>query len=206
MARASASKKSSTLRLPTAPGTNLAQEMAEAFLVNDRMNQLLLEHLDSRAWRIKLPGQKARTIADIFAHVHNIRRKWLRLSAPHLKLPAQLDRRRCSPKQARGALAESALRCSEMLAEALAVPSGRIGSFLRDGWARPWHPGAAMFAYMITHDAHHRGQVCMLAHQHGFPLPGQAASGMWAWERLAKGCGFELRGPQEAKRPVRGRA
>jgi len=206
MARASASKKSSTLRLPTAPGTNLAQEMAEAFLVNDRMNQLLLEHLDSRAWRIKLPGQKARTIADIFAHVHNIRRKWLRLSAPHLKLPAQLDRRRCSPKQARGALAESALRCSEMLAEALAVPPGRLQSFLRDGWAQPWRPGAAMFAYMVTHDAHHRGQVCMLAHQLGFPLPGPAAYGMWGWERLSKGYGLELSSPRRAKRPAGRRA
>jgi len=207
MARASvASDKSATPRLPETPAPDLAQDMAQAFLLNDRMNQLLLEHLDSRAWRAKLPGQKGRTMADIFAHVHNIRRKWLRLSAPHLKLPAQLDRRRCTPEQARAALAESALRCSEMLAEALAVPPGRVRSFLRDGWARPWRPGAAMFAYMITHDAHHRGQVCMLAHQLGYPLPIAVGSGMWGWEKLSKACGFELSGPQNAKRPTRGRA
>jgi uncharacterized damage-inducible protein DinB len=184
--------------------------MAQAFIVNDSMNQLLLEHLDARAWRAKLPvsiaagstaagstGAKGRTIADIFSHVHNIRRKWLRLSAPHLKLPAQLDRRRCTVKQARAALAESALRCSEMLAEALTAPQGRLQSFMRDGWAPPWRPGTAMFAYMISHDAHHRGQVCMLAHQLGFPLPVAAGAGMWAWERLWKQCGFELpAGPQ----------
>ncbi|HXZ42534.1 MAG TPA: DinB family protein [Terriglobales bacterium] len=177
---------------PTAPRPNLAQEMAQAFLVNDRMNQLLLEHLAPQAWRAKPPGQNVRTIADIFAHVHNIRRKWLRLSAPHLKLPAELDRRRCTQEQARAALAESALRCSEMLAEALAAPPGRAQSFLRDGWARSWRPGAAMFAYMITHDAHHRGQACMLAHQLGFRLPGAAGYKMWVWERLWKQCGFEL--------------
>ena len=206
MTRVSPPRKSAMPRLPTAPSPNLAQEMAQAFLLNDRMNQLLLEHLDSRAWRAKLPGQRGRTIADILSHVHNIRRKWIRLSAPHLKLPAQLDRRRCTPKQARAALAESALRCSEMLTEALAVPQGRVPSFWRDGWAQPWHPGAAMFAYMVTHDAHHRGQVCMLAHQLGFPLPGQAAYGMWAWERLSKACGVELRGTKKPKRPVRSRA
>jgi uncharacterized damage-inducible protein DinB len=174
------------------PVRDFPQETMQAYALNDRMNQILLEHLDSRAWRAKGPGGKGRTIADIFAHVHNIRCKWLRLSAPHFKLPARLDRRRCTQKQARVALAQSAGRCSQMLAEALNAPQGRVQSFVRDGWSRPWPPGVAMFAYMITHDAHHRGQACMLAHQLGFPLTGQAAYGIWAWERLAKECGFQL--------------
>jgi len=164
--------------------------MAQAFAVNDRMNQLVLEHLDPRAWRADPPGEKGRSIAAIFAHLHNIRRKWLRLSAPHLKLPRELDRTRCTPKQVRAALAESAARCCEMLSDSLANPASRIEKFRRDGWARAWTPGAAMFAYMITHDAHHRGQVCQLAGQLGYPLSGKAAYGVWNWERLWKECGF----------------
>lgn len=193
-------------RLPAAPSPNLAQEMAQAYAVNDRMNQLILEHLDPRAWQAKLPDHPGRTIAAIFTHVHNMRRKWIRLSAPHIKLPAQLDRNRCTQKQAQAALTESAVRCCEMLEEALSASQGRIQSFLRDGWARPWQPGAAMFAYMIAHDAHHRGQVCMLAHQLGFRLPVQATAGMWGWEKLSKSCGFELPGPRKTKRPARSRA
>ena len=46
-----------------------------------------------------------------------------------------------------------------------------------------------MFTYMIVHDAHHRGQICMLAHQLGFPLPQQLTSEMWNWEKLWKDCG-----------------
>jgi len=75
-----------------------------------------------------------------------------------------------------------------MLAEALSRPEGRVRQFLRDGWARPWPAGAAMFAYMISHDAHHRGQVCMLAHQLGFPI--KDAYKIWHWEKLWKECGF----------------
>jgi len=171
---------------------NLLQEIAQAFLVNDQMNQLLLQHLDPRAWRAKPPGKNGRTIADIFAHVHNIRCKWLRLSAPHLKQPARLDRRRCTQKQVQTALVQSALCCSEMLADALALSPRRVQSFLRDGWARRWRPGAAMFAYMISHEAHHRGQACMLAHQLGLRLPTYAGYTMWHWEKLWKQCGFEL--------------
>ncbi len=154
------------------------QALLETYAVNDRMSQLILEHLDPQAWRAKPPGRNARTIAAMFAHMHNIRRKWLRLSAPHLKLPAQLDRTRCTQHQAAAALGESALRCSEMLADALDGSAGRVERFQRDGWARPWPGGAAMFAYMIVHDAHHRGQACMLAHQLGFPLPMKASYGM----------------------------
>ena len=177
-------------RAAASPSSDFRQALLETFAVNDRINQLILEHLDPRAWRAKPPGRNARTVAAIFAHMHNIRRKWLRLSAPHLKLPAQLDRTRCTQQQARAALKESALRCSEMLAEALDGPEGRVKQFRRDGWARPWPAGAAMFTYMVSHEAHHRGQVCMLAHQLGFRLPIKAAYGMWVWEKLWKDCGF----------------
>jgi uncharacterized damage-inducible protein DinB len=155
------------------------------------MNQFLLEHLDARAWQAKAPGERTRTIAAIFSHVHNIRRKWLRLSAPHLKLPAPLDRTRCTQEQAREALAESAARCYDMLIEAFTRNEQGVKTFRRDGWAKPWPAGAAMLAYMITHDAHHRGQACMLARQLGFPLPQNGAYGMWAWEKLFKDCGFK---------------
>jgi len=168
----------------------LGQALAESYLVNDQMNQVVLEYLDPRAWRAKVPGERTRTIAAIFSHVHNIRRKWLRLSAPHLKLPAPLDRTLCTPEQTRAALAESAASCCEMLRDALVRPEGRVEAFRRDGWAKPWPAGAAMFAYMITHDAHHRGQACMLAHQLGYPLPAKTAYEIWVWEKLSKQCGF----------------
>jgi uncharacterized damage-inducible protein DinB len=171
-------------RLATDVGAVPWQALVESYAVNERMNQIVLEHLDPRAWRAKPPGSRGRTIAAIFAHVHNVRRKWLRLSAPHVKLPAPLDRARCTQKQARAALVESAARCSDMLADARSRPA--VETFRRDGWAKPWPAGAAMVAYMISHDAHHRGQVCMLAHQLGFPLPAKATSEMWAWERLSK--------------------
>jgi uncharacterized damage-inducible protein DinB len=161
--------------------------LVESYAANERMNQVALDHLHPDVWRAKLPGSRGRTIAAIFAHVHNIRRKWLRLSAPQLELPARLDGGRCSLAEAKAALAESGARCCEMIAGALG-PERRISSFLRDGWAKPWPASAAMAAYMISHDSHHRGQVCMMAHQLGHPLPASVTSRMWSWERLWKEC------------------
>jgi uncharacterized damage-inducible protein DinB len=150
------------------------------FATSDRMNQRLIEHLDPTAWRAKPPGN-VRTIAAIFTHMHNVRTKWIRLTAPHLNLPAQLNRAHCTPQQASVALAESAARCTDMLAEAL--EAGSVLQFRRDGWASPWPAGPEMLCYMLSHEAHHRGQVCMLAHQLGFPFPNSVTSSLWNWER-----------------------
>jgi uncharacterized damage-inducible protein DinB len=173
---------------PPKVDTPLGRAAVQIFAANDRTNQILIEQLDPAAWRAKPPG-KVRTIAGIFTHVHNVRTKWIRLTAPHLKVPRQLDRTRCTPQQARAGLAESATRCGEMLAEALSGDSGRVQKFRRDGWGQPWPVGVEMLCYMLAHEAHHRGQVSMLAHQLGFPLPKAVTSGIWNWEKLWKECG-----------------
>ncbi len=167
----------------------LDQAAVQIFVASDHMNQMLIEHLDPAAWSAKPPGN-TRTIAAIFTHVHNVRTKWVRLTAPHLKVPPQLNRARCTPQQAREALAESAARCTEMLAEALGDRQISIATFHRDGWASAWPVGVEMLCYMLSHEAHHRGQVCMLAHQLRFPLPKIVAHGIWNWEKLWRECGF----------------
>jgi uncharacterized damage-inducible protein DinB len=172
--------------------TQLGASAVRIFSANDRMNQMLIEHLDPPLWTAKPPGN-VRPIAAIFSHLHNVRCKWVRLTAPHMKVPAQLNRAHCSPQQASAALAESAARCAEMLGEALG-DSGQIREFRRDGWGRPWPVGVDMLCYMVAHEAHHRGQVCMVAHQLGFPLAMEVTSGMWNWEKLWKECGWP-RGP-----------
>jgi uncharacterized damage-inducible protein DinB len=173
--------------------THLGRSATQIFAANERINQMLIEHLDASAWRAKPPG-KVRPIAAIFTHMHNVRAKWIRLTAPHLKVPRQLRRTQCTQQEVRAALADSAIRCSEMLAEALGGSGGRIEKFHRDGWAKPWPVGPEMLCYMISHEAHHRGQVCMLAHQLGFPLPMELTSGLWNWEKLWKETGA-LAGP-----------
>jgi uncharacterized damage-inducible protein DinB len=173
--------------------TQLGRSAVQIFVANERMNQMLMEHLDPAAWRAS-PSGKVRSIAAIFTHVHNVRTKWVRLTAPHLKVPAQLNRAHATPEQIRAGLAESAARCAEMLAEALGGQEdrsgGRIETFRRDGWAKPWPVGVEMLCYMISHEAHHRGQVCMLAHQLGYALSNEVTSGMWNWEKLWKDDGL----------------
>ena len=173
--------RNNAVALHTKPQSPLAPAAVRVFQANERMNQMLLRHIDSNLWNAKPPG-KVRSIAAIFTHIHNIRTKWIRLSAPHLDVPAQLHRTHCTLRQARTALAESGDLCAAVLTEALG--NGRVAKFHRDNWGAPWPAGIEMLCYMLAHEAHHRGQVCMLAHQLGSPLPQRLTSDLWNWEKL----------------------
>jgi uncharacterized damage-inducible protein DinB len=172
--------------------------LLETYAVNDAMNQFLLAHLDPRAWRAQPPGAdgyRGRTIAAIFAHLHNTRLSWLRHSAPHLQCPAPLDPDRCSMKQAAAAHKKSATQCLRMLTDALSgQPNRQVTKFSRDSYVPAWPAGGTMFAYMFSHEAHHRGQILLHAHQLGYRIPrDQAAAGLWQWDKLWKQHGFPHR-------------
>jgi uncharacterized damage-inducible protein DinB len=182
-----------------APDSEIREVLLETYAANDRMNQLLLDHLDRRAWRAEPPGldgKDGRTIAAIFAHMHNNRLVWLRRSAPHLKCPSALDPARCTMRQTAAAHQKSAARCLQMLEQALSAnPRRRVTNFSRGSWAPTWPAGATMFAYMFAHEAHHRGQIIALAHQLDYRLPENIANGIWRWDNLWEDLGF-ARGPR----------
>ncbi len=172
--------------MPTRQPGFHADSPIHIFAANDVLNHLLIEHLDPAVWIARPPGN-VRTIAAIFTHIHNVRTKWIRLTAQNLEIPTRLNRAHCTPRQARKALAESTARCEEMLA---GVESGSIRQFVRDGWAKPWpaspHLLTRVLCYMLAHEAHHRGQVAMLAHQLGHALPSAVTSELWNWDKLWK--------------------
>ena len=93
-------------------------------------------------------------------------------------MPAKLDRDKYTKKQTSAALAKSAEAIGELLSAGLAHPDGRVKEF------RPDVAGA--FGYMIAHEAHHRGQICMLARHVGYALPQNVQFGMWEWGKLWK--------------------
>jgi uncharacterized damage-inducible protein DinB len=179
-------------RQANSAATEATEALLSTYAINDAMNQLILSHLDPRAWRAEPPAHKAngRTIAAIFAHLHNSRLLWLKNSAPHLKCPAPLDPHRCTIKQAAAAHKKSAAQCLKMLTDALSTgPNRRVTKFSRGSWAPVWPASATMFAYMFSHEAHHRGQILMLAHQLGYRLL-HDTPGIWHWNKLWKEAGL----------------
>jgi uncharacterized damage-inducible protein DinB len=150
----------------------LTDALIEAYAINDRINRYLIENLEDEAWIADPPNKKGRTIAAIVAHIHNVRVMWLKSAAKDSKIPAQLDRHTVTRQQAIKSLAESHNAISSLLQASL-TGDGRIKGFKPDA--------AAFLGYLISHDAHHRGQITMLARQIGHPVSQKVMFGMWEW-------------------------
>jgi len=146
--------------------------LLNAFNTNNRINQYLFDNIPPAAWKAKPPENKGRTVAAIVAHMHNVRIMWLKTAAKGSEIPGQLDRATVTPGQALRAIEQSRLALSVVISAAL-DGDGRVKGFRPDV--------AGFLCYLVAHDAHHRGQIAMLARQVGHPLPQKAMFGMWEW-------------------------
>ena len=150
----------------------LSDALLNAYATNDKITRYLVENLSDEAWTAEPPGGKGRTVAAIVSHIHNVRVMWLKAAAKGSKIPDQLDRHTVTRQQALKALAVSHDAIAALLKSSLAT----------DGKIKGFKPDAAGFiGYLISHDAHHRGQATMLARQVGHPVSQKTMFGMWEW-------------------------
>jgi uncharacterized damage-inducible protein DinB len=157
----------------------LADALLDAYRTNDQITRYLIENLSDEAWSAPPPGGKGRPIAAITAHMHNVRVMWLKATAKgsDISIPGQLDRHTVTRAEALDALAESYAAIARVLAASL---SG-------DGRVKGFRPDVAGFVgYLISHDAHHRGQITMLARMLGYPVEQKVMFGMWEWGTRAR--------------------
>jgi len=150
----------------------VVDSLLNAFAINQRIDEFLIRAVPDAAWNATPPGGKGRTIAAMAAHIHNVRLMWLKSVSGSAGLPARLEGESCSKDQAAGALQES-WRALETVLRAALSGDGRVKGFKPDA--------AAFLAYLFAHDAHHRGQMAMLARQLGHALPQSSAYGLWEW-------------------------
>lgn len=152
-----------------------AGAILSAWAANENTNQMLLAALDDQVWAAKPPGGKGRTIAAMFAHMHNVRLMWL--SAAKCKaVPAKADKDTLTRAEA-----------SRLLEESYQAVGGAIGTRLPlDKFPGFGSHTTAFAAYLIAHDAHHRGQACMQARLLGCPIPKSAGFAMWEWGQMSR--------------------
>ena len=161
----------------TDPGVTLLT----AWRTNSRVTSYLVEQLPAAMWDAQVPGTP-RTVRMILAHIHNVRRAWVRtLGEEHgVGIPPSVDRRTVSRRELVSALKRSG-RGIEALLELGLAAGGSVPPSKRYVWRNLPLDVGHVLTYFVAHEGHHRGQIVMLARQLGHRLPNEVTNGLWQW-------------------------
>ena len=154
-----------------------------AWRTNNRVTEHLVRQLPPALWDAPIPGAPRRTIRQIAAHIHNARCAWLRkIGREHgVTVPAFVDRRGVTRRQLLSALGRSSRGMEALLA--LGIEAGcRVPPSKAYVWRNLALDVPHVLTYFVAHEAHHRGQIVMLARQLGHRLPNTILAGLWRWK------------------------
>jgi uncharacterized damage-inducible protein DinB len=165
-----------------APSLDFRNALLEKFAICQKANQRMLGNMPGAAWHTAPPSGKGRTIADVAAHIQQVRLMWLSAADKSAKPLAKLQPEKAARAEVQAALRESAAAVESVLQKALHDPAGKVPSC---------KPNVITFiGFLIAHDSHHRGQIAMLARQVGHPVDRKTFYGRWEWGSLWRDCGF----------------
>lgn len=160
-----------------------SRALIAAWRTNNRVTTFLVESLPPELWSQAVPGAPRRTVRTIAAHLHNARCMWVKmLGARHgVAVPRSVDVRRVRPAELSRALSRS----SEGIIALIRLGAARGGAVPPAIWQNFPTDLVHFLTYFVAHEAHHRGQLCLLARQLGHRLPVAVTAGLWQWKKRA---------------------
>jgi uncharacterized damage-inducible protein DinB len=161
--------------MPRGRPLEVEQELVEAFKRSGEATEYLARALPVALWRQPPPGGRGRTIAAIIAHIQGVRRTFARTGGMRPG-PPTLDRERVTPAEASRALRQSTADLAGLFESAFSSRHARVKGMPRRT--------IDMLTYLMQHDAHHRGQICMLARSLGHEFSGDDIMRLWGWKKM----------------------
>jgi uncharacterized damage-inducible protein DinB len=161
-----------------------SRHLIAAWRTSNRVTTYLIENLPAELWSKTIPGSPRRTVRTLAAHLHNTRCMWIKMigGGHGVAVPKTVDLRTVRPTELTRALGRS----SEAMIALIRLGVARGGAVPAAAWQNFPTDMVHFLNYFVAHEAHHRGQLIMIARQLGHRLPAEVTNGLWQWKKRAK--------------------
>jgi uncharacterized damage-inducible protein DinB len=159
------------------------ESILDAWRINNRVSMFLIEHIPTPLWQASLPGYSRRTVRSIAAHLHNCRCLWMQSLAKgtSIQVPTRIDAKYSTQREVTKALQKSGTQVGLLFEDALKNGgqfTGVSSVFVYGAMPR----NAILFlGYALSHEAHHRGQILLMARALDHKFPKTVVAGIWQW-------------------------
>ena len=160
----------------------------------NRVTVFLVEQLPPGLWTAAIPGAPRRTIRMIAGHMHNARCMWIKTLGRELgvPVPSSVDRRSVGRRELVSAFKRSSRGIFRLLTIGCEA-GGRIPLTSTYTWRNLPLDVGHVLANFVAHEAHHRGQIVLVARALGHRLPVAVTGGLWQWTKRAAEARLERR-------------
>ena len=176
----------------------LGDSLLDAWRIGNRTSIFLVENLPEALWPLALPAAPRGAVRNVAVRLHNCRGLWLKSLAKGAGIapPPALDPRTATRARTVAALERSGEAILRLLSAGVAN-GGELPGVASAFYYGAMPRDALLFcAYALSHEAHHRGQILVMARQLGHRLPPEVVGGLWQWSsrsREARGAGAPRR-------------
>src|SRR5215510_3927750 len=152
---------------------DMENQIVDTWNINNRINLYLLDAIQPAQLNDQ-SASKGRTVAQQFAHLHNVRLMWLKVSGPELMEGTdKIEKEDAADKKLLARRLKESGKAMESLFKKSIENGGKVKGF------KP-HV-TAFLGYVLAHEAHHRGQIALSLKQSSHTLDKKIGYGIWEW-------------------------
>ena len=153
----------------------MKEQLKEAWRTSHTITTMFLDQIPAEGFTMSLSTRGGRTVFEQLLHLHKVRMQWLEIVSKEIFKKYAVEKEAATPKELRKALDSSAAAIDAFIDQ----------SWEKEGKVSGFKKGLIPFiSYLMSHEAHHRGNILLTLKQSKIKIPDSLKWGIWEWNKI----------------------